>query len=230
MKLAKRCTVDQHFLSVMYDIQKRIYDRELGALQKATYNKDYLTAKRGPVLARLHPIVHGVNSDDRVGMEYEKTRLHVLPYTQFTAFRHFGTSYLAGVTQPIAINFSGKTYHLGPYKVCVPVSIFDGTRLHGVHFIPLKFPQSTNRHPHHRVSLNGEEENTHPLDRHVSTCWGSYASILIGLVEDGDIPELFRQFYIYLKRYNHHSPLIYRGINGLDFDTHTPWSEATEVA
>jgi hypothetical protein len=223
MRIGKRCEVDEHFLKVMLQVETQVYKREVEALANAGTWKQTLLAKRGPVIARLRPIIAGEVTDGRTGLEYEKTRLRVLPYQKLSALEHGGMVYLTGATNPVIIVHKQHAYHLGPYKVCVPVDTFERGRLTDIHLIPLKKIDSLNRHPHHKAYL---EEGTHPLDARPSTCWGSYATILKGLIDDGDVPELFRQFFIYLGRYNEHSPLVHNGILGLDFDTSTPWEAA----
>jgi hypothetical protein len=134
-------------------------------------------------------------------------------------------------------------YHLGPYKVCIPMATFNRRGIDGVHFVPLKNPLSYNRHPHHHANFHSEgnypnnvrfDKIVHPLQDAPSTCWGNYGALFAALVADGDIPELFRQFYIYLTRYNAGSPLIGsgmslnhrgHGIQCVDFDYTNEWKE-----
>jgi hypothetical protein len=249
MKFAQRAIIDDTFIHVMLDIYRFVLENKTREAAQATrYNAP---SNLKPIAARLQPILNGVN-DGRVGLDYEKTRLRILPYTHYSALNYGGQLWLTGRTHPVIIEAAERDpetrmsttrpYHMGPYKVCVPLSAFEHGSLDNVHFIPLKNPKSYNRHPHHHAEYHyeGDYQNrviaaeiTHPLQDKPRTCWGNYGSILLAIINDGDIPELFRQFYIYLTRYNSASPLIHpldgsyqkHGIQCVDFDTITPWEE-----
>ena len=243
MKFAPRAIIDDAFISVMLKVYKSILRKKTNELETASrYRRGEENIR--PVIARLDPIIKNIN-DGRTGMDYEKTRLRILPFAHYSALNYDGSLWLTGKTRPIIIESFGTTYHMGPYKVCIPVSAFADNSLDYIHFIPLKNVKSYNRHPHHHANFpgdnhfvyyfkEGEDEGkiVYPLADKPSTCWGNYGAILLACMADGDIPELFRNFYIYLTRYDSGSPLIHlanssaHGIECVDFDTTTPWEEA----
>ena len=233
MILAKRASIDDAFMSVALQVYAQILRKKQNELSR---NSGFYGAQANiqPVISRLIPIVKNVNNG-RTGLDFEKTRLRILPYTNFSALEYGGTTWLTGKTVPVIIKENGVDYQMGPYKVCVPLSTFENGNLNGIHFIPMKMPLSYNRHPHHHAEYpsTGTRAISHPLANYPRTCWGNYGAILSAIINDGDIPEMFRQFYIYLTRYNAASPLIHdmggdyrkRGIECIDFDTSKPWEE-----
>ena len=84
----------------------------------------------------------------------------------------------------------------------------------------LKNPKANNRFPHHYCEKRYDDD-VHPLDRSIYTCWGSFSAPIAVQLNALDVPELFRTLQIYLSRYDPHSPLRY--IDELDFDSRTPW-------
>jgi hypothetical protein len=179
------------------------------------------------VIDRIRLVTSRIETDGRSGLNYEITRLRTLDtlYTSFDTFLYDDIPYFTGRTRPVIIQHAGREYHLGVYKVYVPRMRFvNSTGLE--HFVPLKFPNSLKRHPHHKAYKN----NGHPLLNDPGTCWGSFGMIISGILADADIPEYFRQVGIYLGRYNPSSPLISGGINGVDFDTREPWLERETVS
>jgi hypothetical protein len=241
MKLAPRAIVDDAFIHVMLSVYRSILTKKNAELATASrYAGNQGNVK--PIIARLTPIIDGINIG-RVGLDYEKTRLRILPFTKFSALIYGGQTWLTGRTVPVIITDNGQAYHMGPYKICIPVSTFERGSLDYIHFIPLKFPTSYNRHPHHHgnnpseahfVSYALANKIIYPLADKPGTCWGNYGALIVAIANDGDIPELFRQLYIYLTRYNPASPLIHEmgtgrfspgSINWIDFDTTKPWED-----
>ena len=243
MKFAPRAIIDDGFITIMLEAYRIVLNRKTTELEHG--NRYGNTTGIQPVINRLTPILNGVN-DGRSGMDYEKTRLRILPFTHFSALDYGGQFWMIGQTHPIIIKATETDYetrkaftmdyHLGPYKVCIPFATFNRRGIDGVHFVPLKNPLCYNRHPHHHANWRDYNDQTinHPLENNPSTCWGNYGSLLAALVADGDIPELFRQFYVYLTRYNASSPLIGsgyslnhrgHGIQCVGFDYTQEWKE-----
>ena len=194
---------------------------------------------RAPAHAKALSVIRVEHSDGRTGAEYEITRLRSLEYTQFTTVVHtneWGTErYLVGITKPVTITHQNEIRHrrkwvatgdpkkffLGPYAIYIPFSGFENNQTNGIHFIPTKAPNSLSRHMHH-VANRGGNEGKHPLDMRTSTCWGGFGSSVSSLVDICDIPELYRYLYLYVSRYDMHSPM--NRIEELDFDTTTETS------
>ena len=250
MKFAPRAIIDDGFITIMLEVYRIVLERKTTELEHGSRYGN--SAGVQPVISRLTPILNGVN-DGRTGLDYEKTRLRILPFTRFSALDYGDQFWLIGQTNPVTITAAETDhnthkpftidYRLGPYKVCVPMTTFNRHGIDDVHFVPLKNPLAYNRHPHHHANLHTQgdypdkiwlDHIVHPLQDKPGTCWGNYGSLLAALVADGDIPELFRQFYVYLTRYNAGSPLIHprgeqsrslHGIQCVDFDYTQEWKE-----
>jgi hypothetical protein len=225
LKIEKRAVVNEHFLDLMSGTYAA-WMRQEGRNAKAfpAGEKAYMERNRLRH-ARIHNLLHGGDGDGRSGKTYEITKLRGLPYTSFKAIQHEGMQYLVGETKPVVIDVGHNTrripersYHLGAYRVYVPQSSVLFGNLDAIHMLPLKAPGTERRFMHHRAY---QDEADHPLSYRTSTCWGDIGSTVKSYAADADIPELFRVLWLYLTRYNISSPLI--NINGLGWDTETPW-------
>ncbi len=226
--ITPRATIDDAFVEWTKDVYRTSLLREKEKAERYPSGKARYLKERAPAHARALNVLTVAHSDGRSGMEYEKTRLRSLPYSRFTVVERNGERYGVGITKPITIvmpegELHAGTWHLGPYAVYVPFSAVENQNAGEFHFIPIKNPKANNRFPHHYCESHYDED-THPLDRRVYTCWGSFSSTITTLLDALDVPELFRTLQIYLSRYDPHSPLRY--IDELDFDTRSPWVAA----
>ena len=223
--ITPRATIDDAFTEWMKDAYMTYLLHEKEKAVRHPGGKDRYLKERAPAHARALKVLQVAHSDGRMGMEYEKTRLRSLPYARFTVVERNGERYGAGVTKPILITMPegemhAGTWHLGPYAVYVPFSAIEEQNAGRFHFIPLKNPKANNRFPHHYCEKRYDDD-VHPLDRSIYTCWGSFSAPIAVQLDALDVPELFRTLQIYLSRYDPHSPLRY--IDELDFDTRSPW-------
>jgi hypothetical protein len=185
------------------DIQEEI--NNMSPFQaKMHYKKIGMAVSRLALLARRDPDA----------IDQMKTILRSLPYTEYAVKAHDRTyfnwetnkderiseTYLYGLSKDVVIPFEGQKWDMGPYQVWVPANAFFKNGKHEYQFIPNRAPETYRRTPHHHA---GYEKN--PFGS--ATCWGTFGEIVTSLTQDGDVPELFRSIYIYLCRYNPHSPL-----------------------
>ena len=208
VKIVKRTEVTEDFKTAMISSYMQW-------LKLVNNGDSYDRSAKSQSIARLLPIVKKESPEQRSGYDYEVTRLRSTEYTEFFMGKHEDKWFMCGTTPHITIKDyrgSHKTVgELGRYNVYIPVSIFADPALKRIHMIPLRNPNASNRHPHHYVMGTG-----HPLDRPTGNCYGSYAGVLTGLLDNPDLPELFRQIMQHLRTYGDRPP---RKIGQLDFDT-----------
>jgi len=197
-----------------------------------TLNMDMIKSGRGEIgkrlgmtAKRLLPIVRRQSPDLRQGFDYELTRLRRMPFTEFDVIMDVDPTnqypeilWLIGRTRHItATNYSNRNKimgELGCYDVCIPSTIIQHPNLAHLHLIPLRNPGAAYRHFHHGIHQG--TGNGSPRSFHTGNCWGSYSGVIKGLMDEPDIPELFRQLHNHLCTYGELPP--YRS---LDFDTTT---------
>lgn len=195
-------------------------------------NMDMITSHRGETSKRLGmtarrllPIVRRQSPDLRQGFEYELTRLRRMPFTEFFAIMDVDPNgefreipWLIGRTRHItATDFRNRNKimgELGCYDVCIPSTIMQRPNLAHLHLIPLRNPNASYRHFHHGIHQGTGSGS--PRSFQTGNCWGSYSGVIKGLMDEPDIPELFRQLHNHLCTYGELPP--YRS---LDFDTTT---------
>ena len=216
IKITPRAEITNEFQEAIRTAYRDYLLREKEHAEMDPRGATHYLKLRAPGHVHALSVLKTNHSDSRCGMEYEITLLRALPFTRFAVVDHDGT-YLAGITRPIDMKDpdGGRMYHLGPYAVYAPISALTEGRTDGFHFIPTVYPQSNKRHPHHKV--DSDDHDTHPLEKRAYTCWGEFGGPVSGLVDTINIPELFRHLYLYVSRYNPHSPLVRSGIRGLDF-------------
>jgi hypothetical protein len=196
-----------------------------------TLNKRIITKGRGEIAQRLGmtakrllPIVRRQSPDLRVGFQYELTRLRRMPFSEFYVVMDVDPNneypeipWLVGRTRHITARDYRAPHpilgELGCYDVCIPSNAMRHPDLSHIHLIPLRNPNAENRHYHH-AGYPGTGPT--PRSLHTGNCWGSYSGVIKGLMDDPDIPELFRQLHNHLCTYGDQPP--YRR---LDFDTTT---------
>ncbi len=242
--LGTRTEVSQEFVDEMI----KSYTIWLEGLKKIATQRGGYGASR-TTAARLIPIVR-LQSDPeklRSGYDYEVTRLHCLPYKSLTIYEHTVSSgndkglkikYFCAHTKHVEIhNYKGKSVmgQLGEFKVFVPLNIFQTSDLTKIHMIPVRNPNSFNRHPHHyannysvhtyrsdgTIDFNHsiDPKTIHPLDRTTGNCWGSYQGPIQGMLSEPDFPEFFQQIFGHLRTYGDRPP---KHMESLDYDWHTP--------
>ncbi len=140
------------------------------------------------------------------------TRLRCLEYTEFNVVEASYRTYnhdnftgllLHGRTKNVVIN----QWLLGPYDVYIPVADILANRFDSFHFIPVKAPNTWDRHVHHTAS----DTSPSPLRMRPYTCWGGFNGIISAVLYDFDLVEIFRNIWIYLNRYDASSPLRHIG-------------------
>lgn len=223
LKIAKRANVDEHFIALMTSICQSWMDNEADIARTYPAGPDAYWEANRLRHSHVRNILTGEASNRRSGLGYEITKLRSLQYTDFRAVQHEATPYLMGETKPIIINYQKEDYHLGPYRVYVPVGMILQNDLKSVHMIPLKAPMTNNRYMHHLAGGDGE----HPLARSPRTCWGNFGSAITSYTADADIAELFRGLHLFLSRYNAGSPL--KPLTQLGWDTEHTWEEWQEA-
>jgi hypothetical protein len=220
IKTISRASVSVEFLEYLRQVYETfIHQEKQHAAEYPSGAAKYLKM-RASAHAHILSVLRVGHSDNRSGLEYEMTRLRVLPYQEFTTTIRKGKKYLVGVTKPIVIEGDGcdRKYYLGSYAVYLSLDAIANCCPDDFQFIPLKQPYSHARHPHHKVDYE-MDSTVHPLDKEPRTCWGGFGNPVRLLLDIPDIPELFRLLYLYLSRYNPSSPLVHGGIKNLDFDT-----------
>lgn len=176
---------------------------------------------------RLLPIVRRQSPSLREGFDYEVTRLKRMPYTSFDVVmdanplnHHEKIAWLVGTTRHITM----RDYHsshsimgeMGCYNVCIPSSIIHHPNMAHIHMLPVRNPHAPHRHPHHAGFDRGIRGGS-PLTWETGNCWGSYSGVIKGLIDEPDIPELFRQLHNHLSTYGDRPP--YR--LSMEFDIQT---------
>jgi hypothetical protein len=80
-----------------------------------------------------------------------------------------------------------------------------------IQMIPMRQMMATERTPHHTARMpyfnNTVAQVNNPLDMEPYACWGGFSPIIFACGDECDVIELFRNIYIYLCRYDPHSPL-----------------------
>jgi hypothetical protein len=204
IKIQKRTEVSEQFIEEMLSAYKRWL---LNVKENSPEN--YATS-----ISRLLPIASKKSPSMREGYEYELTRLRTTEYESLSIFERNGRKYFAGATPHITIvdyrNRKKVMGELGSYSVYIPIEIFDDALMSSIHLIPHRNPNAMNRHPHHFTRSSG-----YPLDRETGNCYGTYTAVLKGLIDDPDLPELFRQYMRHLRTYGDRPP---RKMQQLDFN------------
>ena len=242
IKITARAIVDQSFIDLEREVYEDFLRHEKAAARMYPAGSAQFLKLRAPAHARVLSVIRTDHSEGRSGAEYEMTRLRALPYTRFTAVTHNEKSYLVGITKPITITETTPavtrrghivhpagdvySYYLGSYAIYLPTHDLVSNQVDHFHFIPMKCPNSLARHFHHTAIerwARTNNEDTHPLDMAVKTCWGGFGPSVNSLVSICDIPELFRTLQIYLSRHDPSSPLVRP--EEFDFDINIPEAE-----
>jgi len=213
IRIVNRATVSDAFKYRMIEIYKSRLTGIKNNIDSAYPGiKDNLKAKEMPKVNRLIALIN-----DKSALDREITKLRSLPYTVFDFQTHGERSFMYGKTKEITIIANkANQYDAGEYGVYAP---FDRMMKGNLgqncwHFIPFRDPKSHQRTPHHH---SGHSSYDHPLEANSATCWGSFGSVVPGILADGDVVELFRILHFYISRYDQNSPL--GGIRPMKFVT-----------
>jgi hypothetical protein len=213
IRIATRATISDAFKEKWMEVCRQRLLKMKNVIDDAPpYVRDGLKQRINPKAQRLIGIIN-----DKSKLDREITKLRSLPYAAFDYQNYKGREFLYGKTKEIIITASARQkYDAGEYGVYAPLSrLVEGSLNSNVswHFIPFREPKSHQRTPHHH---NGwHNEGLHPLETNSATCWGSFGPVIPSILEDGDVVELFRILYIYVSRYDPHSPL--GGISPMSF-------------
>ncbi len=165
------------------------------------------------------------------GFEIFLTRLKQLPYAKFDAVKSGGRVYFKATTKDLIVTVSGHRrnrwsgkYDIGPYSIYVPYSDVLSGNIDSFHFIPEKNNKLDGyeqweldergtiphyRHLHHYgLCWCRESKLNNPLTYESRTCWGNFGSMVSAIMNDGDLPELYRTLYLYVSIQNPNSPLV----------------------
>ena len=160
------------------------------------------------------------------GFEKFITRLKQLDYARFSAIRSMGDLYMKAETKDLVVDYQYRhsrnkiQYNIGVYAIYIKEHDLLRGNIGNYHFIPQNNPFcETNgrrgdefkhaRHLHHYAYFNrNEHQQKNPLSYYPRTCWGSFASMLPAIAQDGDLAELFRALYLFITIQNTDSPLV----------------------
>lgn len=168
---------------------------------------------RAVPISKLAKIVKG-DHDEMI------TKLRTLNYQYIDIHEFRGTRYVAARTNNIVLDEKVSLfrhgakgiYALGEYAVFLPIRNFLEGTYEDMHLVPMDFPNTRARHPHHTAYLtNIFEVSGNPLDMSPSTCIGSVGTPMLSALQDGDFVETLRYITVFLRRYNESSPLVALG-------------------
>jgi hypothetical protein len=218
IKVKPRAKISSDFIDEyrrIVEAKSEMEEKKIRSL-KGDRRKAYLD-KRKYVRGRLNAI----SSKETVpgkGMDLEITRLRALGFEEFGIACLGEVKFFGGITPEMAMDEVGRggkivaKWDIGRFEAYISVDDVISSCTGRIHFIPTRDRQTYNRHPHHVGRRDGG--STNPLGYSPNTCWSDFGGPVTMALNEGNIPELFRMFLIFIGRYYNGSPLT-RG-----FDTH----------
>ena len=210
-------TIENSFKEALISLYKSYLENIKRASGNDQERLNRLLAAKPNATRRALDGVNGYN-DERRGMSYDLARFRIASeYTRLYAVKHEEKLWIMGDTKPVVISGHDRnqnmkaSWQIGNYCVAFLLSDLASGVINN-HFIPLTFPMTPNRHPHHVASLSEESETSgSPLDMRARTCWGTggFSAGVKFSMEELDIPALFSVIFKYLSRYDSHS--VYGG-------------------
>jgi hypothetical protein len=225
LKLSNHANVSSEFVDLMCEIYESWAQLHMVQIQDGARNprNKHFTQ----TAARMMPIVRRQSPAPRAGLDYEITRLQTLPFTEFLVVCgphpdedvHETIRWLVGRTRHITATYYNARHQiageLGRYDIYITEIMAKQPDLYQLHMIPQRNQKAIARHYHHGIQT--DEVTRIPLNYPTQNCWGDYTVPLKGLMDEPDIPELFRQLRNHLATYGDRPPF-----RELDFDTTTP--------
>jgi hypothetical protein len=217
LTLPDRAEVTPAFVDLMIDI----YSCYLKRVEENLRSGWSLRQVSGVNVKRIIPIVRRQSIDLHTGLDYEITRLRSAGYKKLDALERKGIRYMVGITKHITMREFNRQHsilgELGPFRVFLSDEMFTQSDMRFIHMIPERNPRSVYRHPHHY--LNNLSNNQHPLEAETGNCWGNFSGPMKSVIDDPDIPELFRLLHQHLSTYGYIPPV---SLDMLDYDIKTP--------
>ena len=222
-KLKQQTKVSPEFIDTMLSMYATWIKLNMNMIKSG---RGEIGKRLGMTAKRLLPIVRRQSPDLRQGYEYELTRLRRMPFTEFHTIIDVDPNgaypeipWLIGRTRHITMtdyrNRNRIMGEMGCYEICVPSTIIAHPSLAHLHLVPTRNPLSYRRHPHHGINIG--TGNGSPRSYRTGNCWGSYSGVIKGLMDEPDIPELFRQLHNHLCTYGDQPPYRLE----MDFDITT---------
>lgn len=202
---------------------EKIYN-EVKALPQARQGRQIEYHK--VVLTNLTDVARG-NKEPGKGLDLVLARLRSLDYASIKIQQGF----LMGFTRDLQIeemgdpkwvydpgfNYRTRGYQMhrhteeevvgywdaGAYAVCISLRDFQSGNADNIHFIPQRKPRALDRHMHHYAYEGGGG----PLKWSTNTCWGAFASVVLGALSDLDLVETMRSLRAFVGRFYNGSPL-----------------------
>jgi hypothetical protein len=209
IKVKPRAKISAAFIDAYRNIVEaklELEDKKIRSL-KGERRTAYL-AERKYILGRLRAIAKKEALPGK-GMDLEVTRLRALGFEEFAIAGFNGRKFFGGITPEIVMEEIGHgnrpvgKWDVGRFEAYIPIEDVLSGETCRIHFIPTRERSTPYRHPHHVASPQG----SNPLGFSPRTCWSDFGGPVTMALNEGNIPELFRMFHIFVSRYYNRSPL-----------------------